>query len=602
MKSPFEYTTPEAISAQDVHDLFVPVFSEYLNVPSTGHTFIHGFRGCGKSMMFRYMNPDCQCINTGKRVHQLDYFAITIAVKEGLFDKSDLELLKDRGHGEALLNEHLMVITFAIKIFEALGNTNFSDSKNEIEATKVFYNSWLTENLNYCGWNENLPKIELLNTLSDIFNAIKKLFTSILREFTKKYLHLLIGNPEPLPYRGAICIFVDFLYPLIQELKKIDIFPKAPIYLLVDDADNLNLIQTMILNQWVSMRTTKDVCFKVSTQLKYKSYRTINGSRIDTPHDYTEINISDIYTSQKGLYKRRVKEAIERRLNKYGFPDVSAEDFFPVDKIQANKIKLKYEKYNAEKGHDYAYRYTIPDFIRDDLGDTIPDFIRDDLEGNRYAFSYAGFDQLVNISSGIMRYFIDFAHRMFIRQITDSDNKRIMCIKAGIQDIEIKKYSFWFLEEEFEKLKLDNIEADSNNYSKLGNLIQALGQMFHVILMSKSSERRVFSVALNDEPSKGLKEILDLGVECGYLQKSLIGNKTGTGRAKLYILSRLLSPYFKLDPSSFAGYKFMLSEDLEKALENPAKFVSHIKRKGSRMFFQEESFGQLSLFQNENEL
>ena len=591
MKSPFEYTTPEAISAQDVHDLFVPVFSEYLNVPSAGHTFIHGFRGSGKSMMFRYMNPDCQSINTTKQVHELDYFAITIAVKEGLFDKSDLELLKDRGHGEALLNEHMMVITFAIKIFEAISNTNFKENIENINAAKLFYNNWLAENLNYCGWSEIFPPIDEVLTLKEVFNEIKKLFTSILRKFTKKYLHNLIGNPESLPYKDAICTFVDFLYPLIQEIKRIDIFPKTPIYLLVDDADNLNLIQTMILNQWESIRTTKDVCFKVSTQLKYKTYRTINGSRIDTPHDYTEINISDVYTSQKGLYKRRVKEAIERRLRKYGFPNASAEDFFPVNEIQAAKIKLKYDDYKELHGRDFAYRYTIPDFIRDDL------------EGNRYSFSYAGFDQLVNISSGVMRYFIDFAHRMFSRQISDANGQRFEFIKSGIQDTEIKEYSNWFLEENFEKLKQDNIDSNANEYVKLGNLIQALGQMFHVILMSKSSERRVFSVAIHDEPSKNLKEVLDLGVSCGYLQKSLIGNKKGTGRAKLYILSRLLSPYFKLDPSSFAGYKFMLSESLEKALENPDKFVNNIKSKGgSRMFFQEDSFGQLSLFQNEDEL
>lgn len=586
-KSPFEYTTPEAISAQDVHDLFVPVFSEYLNVPSAGHTFIHGFRGCGKSMMFRYMNPDCQCIDTSKKVNQLDYFAITIAIKEGLFDKSDLELLKDRGHGEALLNEHMMVVTFAIKIFEAIANIDFVENEKNVEEAKNFYNKWIIENLNYCGWSEPILSVNSFQTLKDIFNELKKLFTSILRRFTKKYLHLLIGNSDAIPYKDAICTFVDFLYPLIQELKKMEIFPRAPFYLLIDDADNLNLIQTMILNQWVSMRTTKDVCFKVSTQLKYKTYRTINGSRIDTPHDYTEINISDIYTSQKGLYKRRVKEAIERRLNKYGFPNIKAEDFFPVDLEQERKIKVKYDKYKEENGRDFAYRYSTPDFIRDDL------------EGNRYSFSYAGFDQLVNISSGVMRYFIDFSHRMFSRQISDSANQPFKYIKASIQDDEIKGYSVWFLEENFEKLKQDNIGNDANKYVKLGNLIQALGQMFHVILMSKSSERRVFSVAINDEPDNELKEILNLGVECGYLQKSIIGNKKGTGRAKLYILSRLLAPYFKLDPSSFAGYKFMNSDSLKKALENPTKFVLYIKsRGGSKLFFEEDSFGQLNLFKN----
>ncbi|MCB0356836.1 MAG: hypothetical protein KDD40_07505, partial [Bdellovibrionales bacterium] len=75
--------------------------------------------------------------------------------------------------------------------------------------------------------------------------------------------------------------------------------------------------------------------------------------------------------------------------------------------------------------------------------------------------------------------------------------------------------------------------------------------------------------------------ILDLGVRNGYFHKSLIGNKTGTGKARLFILSRLLSPYFKLDPTSFAGYKFVTCNVLNEAMENPKKIVGRIMSKGA---------------------
>ena len=94
-----------------------------------------------------------------------------------------------------------------------------------------------------------------------------------------------------------------------------------------------------------------------------------------------------------------------------------------------------------------------------------------------------------------------------------------------------------------------------------------------MILVSNSSERRVFSVALTDTPDEELREILDMGEQYGYLHKSTIGNKQGTGRDRLYILSRILAPHFKLDPTSFAGYKFMKSEILKIALTNKAYFL-----------------------------
>lgn len=110
------------------------------------------------------------------------------------------------------------------------------------------------------------------------------------------------------------------------------------------------------------------------------------------------------------------------------------------------------------------------------------------------------------------------------------------------------------------------------------NLIDSLGELFHKILVSKASERRVFSIALVDTPDEDLREILDMGEQYGYIHKSTIGNKQGTGRNRLYILSRILAPHFKLDPTSFAGYKFMKSSVLKIALTNKELFLKTLSK------------------------
>lgn len=577
LKSPFEYTTPDAIPAKDIIDLFVPVFSEYFNVPSAGHTFINGPRGCGKSMMFRYMSPECQIIAQDINITDLPYFAIHIPIKEGQLAKTDLSLIANK-HGEALLNEHFMTVNFAIKIFEKFGDAGFDNSDSNINALKKFFDISFSKILKYARWNkvDSLP-LEL-SSCESIFHHMKEVCSEIYRAFTQDFIFKLVGMEGPLPYNGAICLFTDFLLPILKGIKELPFMPNSPIYLLIDDADNLNEIQTKILNSWVSLRTSKDVSFKISTQLNYKTYRTINDSRIDTPHDYSEINISDIYTTRKSVYKERVKDAVERRLRKFKI-DVSAETFFPTDKEQERKIKAIFEEYQSKhegkKGYDYAYRYARPDFMKS-------------LRGNLNTYSYAGFDSLVHISSGIMRDFIEFANRMYTYQMTDPGKKNLTYIDPSIQDHEIKAYSDWFFDENFSKLREDSVNTceDINDFDKLRNLIQALGETFHLILFSDATERRVFSFALQDDPDKELRKILRLGVQYGYFQKSLIGNKMGTGKARLYILNRLLAPHFKLDPTNFAGYKFVTCDVLKEALCKPKTVIGRIQRNGIDSVFE----------------
>ena len=79
--NPFEIKTPEQNSAQDVVDLFVNVFADFKQVLEKGHTFLNGPRGSGKSMMFRYIQPDCQKIVSQCSTSGLDYFSVYIPIK-----------------------------------------------------------------------------------------------------------------------------------------------------------------------------------------------------------------------------------------------------------------------------------------------------------------------------------------------------------------------------------------------------------------------------------------------------------------------------------------------------------------------------------------
>ena len=221
--------------------------------------------------------------------------------------------------------------------------------------------------------------------------------------------------------------------------------------------------------------------------------------------------------------------------------------FFPQDEEQEAAInaiakKLAEDNYDPERPYasgDAARRYARPDFIKD-------------LQKNHKSgatYSYAGFDQLVAISSGIIRYFLAPAQEMFSVMVAKNPNTEIREITPGVQDEVIKRYSDNFLQGQFDEIRKDqgvkNFTLEKAD--KLYNLVDSLGELFHVILVSNASERRVFSVALTDSPDEELYEILDKCEHYGYIHKRTIGNKEGTGRNRMYVLSRVLSPHFKLE-------------------------------------------------------
>lgn len=573
-ENPFEIKTPEQNSAQDVVDLFVDVFPDFYQVLEKGHTFINGPRGSGKSMMFRYIQPDCQCLAKHCKITELDYFAVYIPIKLTNINIPDLARLET--HAEIILNEHLLTTYVMSNVYKSVGSSLGNILNDYKEQIQTYYNTVFRDVLFYCG----VEITELSNDTSKdgmfIMEMMAKEVERINR-FCRVYCNkIALSKDTSIPYDGPIVDFIDFMKPLLVSLKALPFFPdNKPFYILIDDAGYLNMAQTKVLNTWVSYRTTKDICFKISTQLDYKTHLTNNEKRIDAPHDYSEINISTVYSSSKSKYNERLQEIVRKRLRRYLNIDIEAKDFFPENKEQELKIQEIYNEIlvnytDPERkyaGGDAARRYARPEYITR--------LQQNHKSGSTY--SYAGFDQLVAVSSGIIRHFLAPAQEMYSLAIAELGVKEnnITSINPSIQDEVIKKYSNNYLVSEFEKLKKDIGSNDprQKKLEKLYRMIDSLGQLFHLQLTSNSSERRVFSVAITDTPDEELNEIIDMGEQFGYFHKSTIGNKTGTGRNRLIILSRILAPHFKLDATSFAGYKFMDSTKLKLAMVDTKKFL-----------------------------
>lgn len=571
MVNPFEIKTPEQNSAKDIVELFVDVFPDFGQILEKGHTFLNGPRGSGKSMMFRYMQPDCQMLVKECEAKDLEYFSVYVGIKQTSINNSDLARLDS--HASILFNEHLLSTFVVSNVLNSIRETFGEHMNNYSSELYTFYKEIFVKYVGYSSFQidtEVSSVIQGADLLLHMINVVEDM-ERVCLSYCKR---IALANDVNIPYEGPLTDFVDFVEPVILGLKSLSMFPQdKPFYILIDDAGYLNLPQTKVLNTWVSYRSTKNICLKISTQLDYKTHLTSNGKRIDAPHDFSEIDISTRYTSSKSTYNDRIREIVKKRIKKYLQVEISPEDFFPENEKQQEEIKkiaeeLRIANEDPTRPHaaaDAVKRYARPEYMKR--------MQKEKKAGFHY--SYAGFDQLVAISSGIIRHFLAPAQAMFSTAVALNNDNPVYCITSKIQDDIIKEYSDGFLYNEFDDMRKDKAVPDEtlDNSEKIYNIVDALGRLFHMILVSNAADRRVFSVALTDNPDKELYNILDMCEQYGYIHKGSIGNKSGTGRNRLYVLSRILAPHFKLDPTSYAGYKFMSSSVLKIALNDKKRFL-----------------------------
>jgi len=611
IRSPFQITSPEDLTAEETAELFVDTFTDYPQINAIGHTLIMGSRGVGKSMMFRYLQSDCQCIVRGCKFSELPYLGIYLPVKREGYNKSEFRRLEDR-HASEIFNEHLMISNMSARIFLSLLNNRFAIDSIALDGLLRFCKETLVRLLYPYSLGFDLPSDEAdgkSSSCAEVMRTIMQAMECAYKE-AAHYAKRLAFTTELPTYEGPLFDFQGFLVPLLSDLVRAEGFPDCAVYLLIDDAHSLSETQTRILNTWIATRVSKKISLKVSSEYSYKCYYTVTGATIDIPHDYTWVDLASIYTgkssTEKGRYRKRIKSIVERRLQLESI-DVSAEDYFPFDVKQEDailKIAEEYKKrFDAGEGRGYrkaddAYRYARADYIKSLSG----------VSKSSSKYSYSGFGQLVHLSSGTVRHFLEPAHVMYAKEksnkIDDENADAILEISPSVQSDVSRDMANSFLYNDLEKLEYEGHDDASpkSDIKRLSNLIQGLGGLFRQILLSDGrSERRVFSFAVSDEMSDDVKRIVDIGVNLGFFHRSTIGRKDSrsSGRTRLYILSRRLAPIWNLDPTGFAGYLFVQNSLLVEAMYKPISMLRRIDR--GENFTSDEDVHQLSLFDSSDE-
>jgi len=123
MDNPFAVFTPEGLTADRVFAIFSTEMPGLGNIENAGHAFVIGTRGSGKSILFRYLEPDCQRLVTKKELHDLPFLSLYVSFRETQAQISELARFEDN-HGEVFFNEHLLVLAIGAQVVLRLLRNN----------------------------------------------------------------------------------------------------------------------------------------------------------------------------------------------------------------------------------------------------------------------------------------------------------------------------------------------------------------------------------------------------------------------------------------------------------------------------------------------
>lgn len=537
--NPFEYDAAVNFATDELIEYFVEDHNYSRFIQSTRNIFIVGERGCGKSMMLLYNSYQKQKRKNEKedRKDDLSKIGIYVPCTNTLFFKKEYELI-DNPFKVSVISEHFFVLAIAYELAIVLASMENLVSK-EREKT-------LKDDLNY------ILNIKLRES-DPLFDGMAKYIEKISVE-TQEHINSVEDS-----FSEKCVSFYSLVIPLLRVIKTVEKLKDSHFIFLVDDAHDLNIHQIKALNSWIAYRDHSYFSFKVAVaKVKSHTLITASGSSILEGHDFLRIDMEKAYQNKFSDFGLWAKGIIEKRLVKSGLSNKSVEDFFPMNQSVAKELEecnelmrqkaiSLYGKNQKKKINDYVYKYGRAEYFK-----RRPD--RANLP------IYSGWENVVHLSTGIIRNLLYPCYWMFDKEISVHKSKingqisPVASIRPSYQDEVIKEKS----QELWNKIDRDlfnNIDNCSTKQAEqVKNLFENLILLFRKRLMSDISEPRAitFTISarkeLTEMQNSELEELLRISKEAQILYNRVSSAKDDGKREMYYVPNRMLLPIRGLDP------------------------------------------------------
>lgn len=550
-KNPFDFDGAKNLPEDLLLTWFIDDhnYSRFLN--SSRNVLLLGHRGCGKSMTLLYFSLPLvlrKAITFPEKELKLPCVGIYVACSTPLARRVDHDFIGDIKFSKAI-SEHYFVLSIAVAIAEQCEHIVHLFKEEDCHALK--------DELYYV-FDEELPADH------SIFKIIKRTLNRELRKTQEQFLSF-----EKHTDFSFARTFYTLVVPFLSALRNVELLKDSHFSLMIDDAQDLNEIQRLLLNSWLSYRDHSVFSFKVAlATIVDFDRRTSTGGSVIEGHDYIAINLEQPFQNENSQFGQLARKIIKTRLMNIGL-DVSPDDFFNESPQLRREIidctaeaaanyAQNHPEADSKQINDYAYKQGRAIYFRNRSP-----------KANRP--TYSGLDTLIHLSSGVIRNLLLPCYWMYDNAVSRSVNNDVKSISPTIQSEVIIKES----EKLWSRVR-DGLDREISECSKLQaqlicNLVNGLGDYFRDRLFNHLSEPRVITFTISERSQENdniLMPILSL-MRRAQILYTRSGTAKDNGRQEnYYTLNRLFWPARGLDAHGQHGRASIKSSSLVFAMKH----------------------------------
>lgn len=561
-----------------------PESTRYDRISELKPTIIEGGRGSGKTMVLKSLQAVISILrgeHSSFRDAQIKHFGVYCRLQQGSFAVGSSDILNYVPHEVAI---RLFTSEITLRLVQALIFEIQECVKYNIFSITSRQENDLIRNL----IEQIRPEMED-NLYPGDLEALER-FIRIELQLVNDYVGRRIFG-EALDYKGVFLgkdELRGFCSGVIQTIQDLE---NVTIYFLLDEYENLMPWQMVVLNTLVKWSESGHFTVKIATKnAGFQDPQTLEGQEIEESHDYSlvdmDYNISK--SEHRKYYRNLLKKVTKNILSSEGFEVCEIDKLLEVrsryngiDEKKISKIISTIVKNQTGKELSEIHEPSQKEYYhRLEIG-----AIYRALNSKRKQF--AGVDDFVLLSSGIIRYFLELcgASYYFARQ----DNVDVK--KGNHLSIKHQTDAAYSLSSYY----LDTIRKNVAEYGEqIQQFIIDLGNIFRHKLLNHQSEPEAARISILDPHSleapsmKKLRDILYTTEIHTYLQadKGIGGIKPKHAtevQPREYLLNRIFAPELQFSPRTRWRTKFSCQElsdllDIDKRKKTKAQLITKVAK------------------------